>query len=113
MDAFDGAKCCELRKILKEIDEDLDISFDYNAEKYTIYHKQAYFTNVPYGDFSREKIAEIRKIVWLNVNGDVLTDLEKHNENIDKAHDRDLSNLAECMAKDLRRPLLNAIDYGR
>jgi hypothetical protein len=113
MNAFDGAKCTDLRTILKDIDTDLDISFDYESEKYTIYHKQAYFMNIPFGEFDRKKVEEIRKVVWLNVNGNVLDDIDKNNEKVEQSHDRDLSNLAECMAKDLRKPLLDAIDYGR
>ena len=103
--------CSDIRPILKDIDPELEIEFIGN--KYIITHRGMYFMQVDYGQMDRKYMQEIRKIVWINKNGSMLEEIDKNNEKIEKSHDRDLSNLAECMAKDLRKPLLDAIDYGR
>jgi hypothetical protein len=109
---FDSqANCSEIRSVLKEIDTDFDVEFI--AGKYIVTHKGNYFTQVNYGEFCRNTMENIRKTVWINKHGSVLEEIDKNNEKIEKSHDRDLSNLAECMAKDLRKPLLDVIDYGR
>jgi hypothetical protein len=109
---FDSqANCSEIRPILKDIDPDFDVEFI--SGKYIITHKGNYFSQVNYGEFDRNTMENFRKVVWMNLNGNILDEIEKNNEKIDKSHERDLSNLSECMAKDLRKPLLNAVDYGR
>lgn len=108
-----NAKCDEIRPILKEIDSDFDISFNVYHETYLITHKDFPFMTVPYGEFTRETIENIRKAVYINVNGDVIEEVEDNNKKIEESKDREYNNMIECMAKDIRKPLINAIDYGR
>jgi len=107
-----GAKCKELIPILKEIEKGFDITFDFVSESYTITHNGSYFQRVPYGQFDRNLVAEIRRSVWLNTNGNVIDEIEKNNSRIDASMDRAQSLYAESLAKDLRRPLINDYLYG-
>jgi hypothetical protein len=103
------AKCSDLRPILKEIDKDFDISFDWCTEKYTVTHKGNYFMQVKYGEFDRKTVDNIRKAVWLNKTGRVFDEIDRHNAKVEASKDREISNMAECMAKDIRKPLLNMV----
>jgi hypothetical protein len=105
----DGAKCKELRPILQEIDKDFDVGFNFDTETYTVYHKGRFFQSVPYGQFTRETIANIRKTV-ININGDIFAEVDKANELAAKRHDRATELLAESLAKDIRKPLLRQIE---
>lgn len=107
------AKCKDIRPILKEIDKDFDISFNFHTETYLITHKDFPFMTVPYGQFTRETVENIRKAVYININGNVLEEIDQNNAKVEARKDKEISDLAECMAKDLRKPLINAIDYGR
>lgn len=106
------AKCKELRPLLKEIDPDFDINWNFPQETYTITHKGYFFMNVNYGEFDRKTFENIRKIVWQNIHGTIFDDIDKHNEKIEKAQDRHLSNIAETMAKDMRKPLADLYYHG-
>lgn len=108
----DGAKCKDLRPILKEIDKELDISFNQEAEMYIITHKGMYFMSVKYGEFDRKTVESIRKTVWTNINSNIVDEIEVHNSKIDAQKDRELSNMAESMAKDIRKPLAEAYYHG-
>lgn len=106
----DEANCKDIRPILQEIDKDFDIGFNCNTETYTVYHKGRFFQSVPYGQFTRETIANIRKTVWLNINGNVFADVDKANEIAERRHERETELLAESLAKDIYKPLLREIE---
>lgn len=103
------ANCSEILPILQEIEPGFDIDFDFDLERYRITHNGTVFQFVPYGDLTRELIAQIRHTVWLNKTGQVLDYCEKSEARVAAAEDRAQSLYAECLAKDLRKPLLN--DY--
>lgn len=107
------AKCKEIRPILKQIDSDFDISFNPHTESYLVTHKDFPFTNIPYGQFTRQTIEHIRKAVYININGNVMEEIDEHNAKVEASKERKFQDLTACMANDIRRPLLNAIDYGR
>lgn len=106
-----GAKCNDLRKILKTIDEDFDITFDYAAEKYYVTHNGRMFESVPYGEFTRATIARFRRTVWLNRTGRLFDYIDQNNERVEAAEDRAIFNYSEALAKELRRPLINSYYY--
>lgn len=107
---FNGAKCNDLRPILQEIDRDFDIGFNFDTETYTVYHNGRFFMSVPYGEFTRDTVAHIRKTVWLNINGDIFGEIDDANEKADKRKDRDMELFSESLAKDIRRPLIKAVE---
>jgi hypothetical protein len=99
----------EKRAVLKEIDEDFDISFSREQETYSIYHKGYLFQNVPWDGFTREVLDGIRKVVWLNKNGNIANEVDKNNEKIDINKDKKLSDMSRQLAKDIRKPLIREV----
>lgn len=61
--------------------------------------------------FRRELVQEIRQIVWLNENGNVLEEVEKNNAKVEQDRENKATDLHYQMAKDIRKPLLKEI-YG-
>jgi hypothetical protein len=107
-----GAKCDQIRRELKELDENFEITFDYRNEEYQVTYNEGLFAKVKYGEFTRDHIAEYRHTLWLNKRGEILEYIDTKNEKADEAEDRRLSNIAEALAKDIRRPLINNYLYG-
>ena len=107
-----GAKCDDIRPILKEIEDNFDIAFDYTTGRYRITHNGKLFQTVPYGGVTRKLIAEIRHTVWLNRTGQMIDYVDRKNEKAEASEDRRLSDYSEALAKDLRRPLINNYLYG-
>lgn len=107
-----GAKCDHIRKELHDIDDRFDIAFDHGTEKYHVTFNDGLFTTVGYGEIDRDLIAEWRHTVWLNKRGEIINYVEAENEKYEAAEDRRLSNMAEALAKDLHKPLVNNYLYG-
>jgi hypothetical protein len=105
----DGAKCKDLRPILKEIDPLFDISFNYETESYSIYFNGYLFRTVPYGEFTRETFEDIRETVWININGDPFKEVDEANEAADKRTERQREDLSYNLANDIRKPLLREL----
>ena len=107
-----GAKCRELRRELHDIDERFEIEFDHEKAQYQVSFNGGIFATVGYGEIDRDLIAQWRHTVWLNKRGEILTYIEAENEKFEAAEDRRLSNMAEALAKDLHKPLVNNYLYG-
>lgn len=99
------------QRIMKEISPDFDVSFDYLENEYCISHKNVLFRRVPVDEFTRAEIEEIRRVVWLNENGNILEEVEKNNEQVELDKEKKATDLHYEMAKDIRTPLLKQI-YG-
>ncbi|MZQ99484.1 MAG: hypothetical protein GT601_17595 [Acidaminobacter sp.] len=107
-----GAKCHHLRNELRDIDERFDIAFDYEKEEYHVTFNGGPFAKVKYGEVDRDLIADWRHTVWLNKRGEILDYVDQQNEKAEAEEDRKLSNMAEALARDIRRPLINNYLYG-
>jgi len=94
----------EKRKILKEINPDFDIEFYPEKEAFEITHKGHYFMSVPYGEFTRDTVNHIRYMVWLNENGSVTDEIDKHNEKLEISQEKNMEDMSYWLAKDLRKP---------
>lgn len=103
-----GANCRDIRPHLKAIDHLFDIEFNYDTATYSIYFNGYLFRSAPFSMDKRD-IDDVRKTYWINVNGNPFEEVDKNNERAQIAEDRRIHNLAEDLAKDIRKPLLNAI----
>jgi len=108
----DGAKCKEIRPLLKEIDEDFDISFDAQDEKYYMTHKNHIFRVEKYGAIDRKLIADIRHIVWLNKTGQVDDYIDDSHAKAQESKDRAFNAKIDQMARDIHKPLASNHQYG-
>ena len=107
-----GAECDGIRPHLKEIDEKFDITFDFDAEEYIVNHGDSIFERVPWGGIDRAWIARVRRVAWLNKTGKVLEEVERSEAAFEASQDRATTRMAEAMADDIRRPLVNNLLYG-
>jgi hypothetical protein len=99
----------EKRKILKEINPDFDIKFYLEKESFEITHKGHFFMSVKFREFDRDTITHIRKMKYINENGDILDEIDSHNAKIEESKEKKLEDMAYWMAKDIRKPLME--DY--
>ena len=107
-----GAKCREIRREIKDIDERFDIAFDHETARYHVTFNDGLFATVGYGEVDRDLIADWRHTTWLNKRGEILDYLDAENEKVEAAEERRLSNMAESLALDIRRPMINNYLYG-
>ena len=107
--AKDAADCNDIRRVLKDIDPLFDIDFNFDTESYTIYFNGYFFRTVPYGEFTADTAQDIRKVLWTNTNGDIMREVEENNEQIEKRTERERSDLAYNLAKDIQKPLLKEL----
>lgn len=101
-----GAGCREIRPILQGIDPLFEIDFNYDTETYSVYFNGGFFRTVPWEDFTRETVEEIHKAYLQNYHGTVFDEMDKHNEAIKKAKEKQRDDMVHDMAKDLRKAVL-------
>lgn len=101
----------EKRSILKDIDPYFDIEFYPEKVAFEITHKGHYFMSVPFGEFTRDTVSHVRKMKWLNENGSVTDEIDRHNEKLEHDKEKQIEDMAYCMAKDIRKPLIKEV-YG-
>ena len=101
-----GANCYEIRPILKSIDPLFDIEFNYDNESYIIYFNGGYFQSTRYDEFTRETIEKIQNVYWINTYGDIVSEVDKHNEKIKLSKERERDDMICEMSKDLRKAIL-------
>lgn len=109
-----------IKRMLKEIDRNFGLIVKPTNEKfnikgtaftseskkpeYIITHKHSHFMVV--NEFTRETFTHIRKMKYINENGDMARQLDEHNAKIELDQDKKLEDMAYNMAKDIRQPLL-------
>jgi len=101
-----GASCYEIRPILQGIDPLFDIEFNYDNESYIIYFNGGFFQNTPWREFDRTTIEKIAEVYWKNIYGDILSEVDKHNEKIERAKEREREDMIHELAKDMRKAIL-------
>ena len=101
-----GAACDEIRPILQVIDPLFEIDFNYDTETYSVYFNGGFFMSVPWEDFSRETVERIHDTYLQNYHGTVFDEMDKHNEAIKKAKEKQRDEMVHEMAKDLRKAVL-------
>lgn len=97
---------------IKTIDSNLELVYKGNGN-YVITHKGKYFMGVEHSQLDARIVSHVRKMVYINKHGDIEADMDKNNSKAEKDHENKISNMAHDMAVNLRKPLLNKIDYGR
>ena len=101
-----GANCYEIRPILQSIDPLFDIEFNYDTESYIIYFNGGFFQSVKWDEFTRETIKQIGGVYWLNTYGDVVSEVDKHNEKIKLAEENKRADMIGELSKDMRKAIL-------
>lgn len=101
-----GANCYEIRPILQGIDPLFDIEFNYDEESYIIYFNGGFFQNTKWDEFTRETIEKIQDVYWVNMHGDIVSEIEEHNAKIEKAEESKRADMIGELSKDMRKAIL-------
>jgi len=101
----DYGSCSSIRKIVKAIDRRFDVYYDADINKYVITQYNNYFGSIAPKDLNRDFFDNMRKTIWININGSILDEIDKNNEKIRKENEEKENNIISCMARDLYKPL--------
>lgn len=97
------------RRLIQDIDKDFYIEFVPEIESYIITHKGGHFQTIKHGDFTHKTLENIRRVVYINKNGDMARQIDENNEKIQKEAQREQDDMIEQAAKDVGRPLYNLL----
>ena len=81
----DNAVCDYIREELRNFDPHYDVAINNDTEEIVVFHNGTIFQRTPCEDFDRDTIRRIGEVTWLNLYGDVLSEVDKRNEQIEKA----------------------------
>lgn len=104
-----GGCCYEIRPILQEIDPLFDIEFNNDRGEYIVYFNSGFFQSVKHEDFDRYTIEHIADVYRLNFYGDIIGEIEAHNEKLKRSEESSRNDMIQEMAKDLRKAVLKDI----
>lgn len=103
------AEIRDKRRLLQEIDKGFDIEFHPDIESYIITHNYGHFQTVKYGDFTQKTLENIRRVVYLNINGDMARQIDEHNDKIHIDNQKKEDDMIEQTAKDMAKPLMREL----
>lgn len=99
----DNAVCDYIRETIRTFDPMFDVAIDNDTAEIVIFHNGTVFQRTPCEDFDRDTIWRIGEVTWLNLYGDVLSEVDKHNEQIEKARKREQEYRIADIAKDVEK----------
>ena len=99
----DNAVCDYIRETIRTFDPRFDVAIDNDTEEIVVFHNGTIFQRTPCKDFDRNTILHIGEMTWLNLYGDVLSEVEKRNEAIEKELKREQEYRIADIAKDIEK----------
>lgn len=101
----DFGECNRIRRVVKDIDRRFDVYYDGDLNKYVITQYDNYFDSVSPADLCKGFFDRLRKVVWINVYGSIVDEIEKNNAKIEAEQERKQSDMAQSIAEELYKPL--------
>lgn len=80
-----------------------DVAIDCDAGDFVIFHNGTIFQRTPCKDFDRDTIQQIGRVVWLNLYGDILSEIDTHNEKIERAKKQEQDYIMNAISKDVAK----------
>ena len=105
----DYGECNTIRRVVKDIDKRFDVYYDADTNKYIITQYESYFDSVSPAELCKDFFDRLRKIVWINMYGSIVDEIDKNNAKIEAAEEKKVSDVAENFAKDIYKPLKKEI----
>ena len=99
----DCSVCNDIREILRKIDSMFDIAIDNDSGDFVVFHNGTIFQRTPCDEFDRDTIRRIGEVTWLNLYGDVLSEVDKHNEKIERELKREQEYRMNDISKDIAK----------
>ncbi len=101
----DFGECNTIRRVVKDIDDRFDVYYDADAKRYIITQYDNYFDSVSPDELCKDFFDRLRKIVWINIYGSIIDEIDKNNAKIEETKEKEISDVAESLAKDIYIPL--------
>ena len=102
-------ECNTIRRVVKDIDNRFDVYYDADSSKYIITQYDNYFDSVSPSDLCKDFFDRLRKVVWINMYGSIIDEIDKNNAKIEEESERRASDIATNLAKDIYKPLRKEI----
>ena len=99
----DCTACNDIREILRTIDELFDVAIDCNTGDFVVFHNGTIFQRTPCNEFDRDTIRQIGSVVWLNLYGDILSEIDKHNNKLELERKREQDYKMTEISKDIEK----------
>lgn len=99
----DNAVCDYIRETIRTFDPRFDVAIDNDTAEIVIFHNGTIFQRTKCEDFDRDTILHIGEMTWLNLYGDVLSEVEKRNEAIEKELKREQEYKIADIARDIEK----------
>ena len=82
---------------------------DPDTNKYVITQYENYFDSVSPAELCKDFFDRLRKIVWINIYGSIVDEIDKNNAKIEEANEKKVADVTENLAKDIYKPLRKEI----
>ena len=99
----DNAVCDYIRETIRTFDPRFDVAIDNDTAEIVIFHNGTIFQRTPCDEFDRDTIRRIGEVTWLNLYGDVMSEVDKHNEQIEKARKREQEYKIADISRDIEK----------
>lgn len=95
---------------LKTIDRDFILTFSPETGNYYISCRGKHFMTVKHGELDDRVVKHVRRIVYVNIYGDILEEVDQANLKEEDNRIRKLEDTFECMAQDIQ-PYVRGLKY--
>ena len=95
--------CDYIRETIRTFDPLFDVAIDNDTAEIVIFHNGTVFQRTKCEDFDRNTILKIGEVTWLNLYGDVLSEVDKRNEKIERERKREQEYRIADIAKDVEK----------
>ena len=99
----DNAVCDYIRETIRTFDPMFDVAIDNDTAEIVIFHNGTVFQRTPCEEFDRDTIQQIGRVAWKNIYGDILSEIDAHNEQIEKARKQEYDYAMSQISKDIAK----------
>lgn len=99
----DCSVCNDIREILRKIDPMFDIAIDCDTGDFVVFHNGTIFQRTPCNEFDRDTIQQIGRVVWLNLYGDIISEIDAHNNKLEKSRKSEYDYIIGEISKDVAK----------
>ena len=99
----DNAVCDYIRETIRTFDPMFDVAIDNDTAEIVIFHNGTVFQRTPCDEFTRDTIWRIGEVTWLNLYGDVLSEVDKRNEKIERERKREQEYKIADISRDIEK----------
>ena len=98
-----NAVCDYIRETIRTFDPMFDVAIDNDTAEIVIFHNGTVFQRTPCDEFDRDTIRQIGSVVWLNLYGDILSEIDAHNNKIELERKREQDYKMNEISKDIEK----------